>query len=445
MKSNEILHALRLIKSKETINFCSKLSSIFCFIQSIKADIKEAAIVESGLTINQYGKLMPLAVITKQYKAHKLNNYTHYDKEMQELQKQIDNLYSEKRNANDLLWKKRKNKDNSKLENEISALETEIKQLTENKETLWNNEQARLETLSFTVEEMIQELNLFAGDRILIETTQGIYSFYVPVDNSFYYELCRLLNIECKIKDVAVDYEKTIVNTITFDATAFKAMATACKFISKDGLRPVMQHVCLAFENNTLEIVATDAHRLYMSKKVVSSQVERLEILISEKTAKELSKIKGIGELHILPEGEIMVNGNVYSTFTDRNFVDYRVVVPEYDKAMQFDRVTFIDNCKMVLPHANKSTAQITLHLNGSIAMHTQDVDFSFESDVSMPYISKEFKDTDIAFNGNFLIECLSIFKDENIKMLSNGISTQASIFTNDNDTVLIMPLMLNQ
>lgn len=96
------------------------------------------------------------------------------------------------------------------------------------------------------------------------------------------------------------------------------------------------------------------------------------------------------------------------------------------------------------MPYSNKFTSQVNFHINGSIALHSQDVDFSFECNADMPYISKNIPDTDIAFNGKMLNECLSIFKDSTLKFKTDGKSTQAGIFTNDTDTVLIMPLMLN-
>ena len=103
-----------------------------------------------------------------------------------------------------------------------------------------------------------------------------------------------------------------------------------------------------------------------------------------------------------------------------------------------------IANVKKLLPYSNKSTGQVNLHLNGSIAMHCEDVDFSFRCDADMPYLSKIFDDTDIAFNGKFLNTCLTTFKEENVKMFTDGSSTKAAIFTNDTDNVLLMPLMLN-
>ena len=73
-----------------------------------------------------------------------------------------------------------------------------------------------------------------------------------------------------------------------------------------------------------------------------------------------------------------------------------------------------------------------------------QDVDFSLESKAQMNYLKKTCPDTDIAFNGQFLVTAMAAFKEDKIKMFTDGKSTQAAIFTNQKDNVLIMPLMLN-
>ena len=61
-----------------------------------------------------------------------------------------------------------------------------------------------------------------------------------------------------------------------------------------------------------------------------------------------------------------------------------------------------------------------------------------------MPYLTKNFVDTDIAFNGKFLLDAMGIFKDKTIKMYSEGQSRKATIFSNGTDKVLLMPYLIN-
>jgi DNA polymerase III sliding clamp (beta) subunit (PCNA family) len=76
--------------------------------------------------------------------------------------------------------------------------------------------------------------------------------------------------------------------------------------------------------------------------------------------------------------------------------------------------------------------------------MSASDIDFGFECAKEMSYINKNFIDTDIAFNGKFLIEGLNIFKSKEISMYSEGNPSKAAIFTDEVETVLLMPLLLN-
>lgn len=127
------------------------------------------------------------------------------------------------------------------------------------------------------------------------------------------------------------------------------------------------------------------------------------------------------------------------------NYPDYLAVIPNYSEYMQFDRVQFIDLLKNVLPAADRTTNQVKLHLNGQIDMSCKDVDFETESKAYMYYNSKNFKDVDIAFNGKLLQTTLKYLPGKNIKMWQHGENTRSAIFEGENsDCVLVMPQRLN-
>lgn len=270
----------------------------------------------------------------------------------------------------------------------------------------------------------------------------GSYKFALPLHNDFYYYFLSLIGAGESKPAVKVE----ILDTITIDPAIFKSMDKAIKFVSKDELRPGMTCVCINMEGYKVEVVSTDAHRLFQSAKFECSQAERLQLLISSKDAKELSKMKftdAITEINILKNNQIEIAGKIIDIL-EANFPDYKVVIPEYDTYMEFNKEQFVSNVKQVLPFANKVTSQVTFHLNGSIALNAQDVDFSFESNKEMPYLTKNFVDTDIAFNGKFLIDAMGIFKDKTVKMYSEGQSRKAAIFSNGTDKVLLMPYLIN-
>lgn len=279
--------------------------------------------------------------------------------------------------------------------------------------------------------------------QVEISHNSGCYKFPFPINN-------RLYNVIAGMAGQPVNETKkevVIIKTTMVDSAILKYFDKAAKFISKDDLRPVMQQVCIAFENYQCEVVGTDAHRLFLSPKFGSSEKDSTKLLVSEKAAKTIAKMKpetDLCEIHLLADNKIQIEGQIFDLFTDRYYVDYRCVMPDYKKYMEFDRQRLIDNVNKVKVYANKCTQQVTFHLNGSISLHSQDVDFSFEGDADMPYITKQFPDTDIAFNGKFLNECLAVFKNKTVKMFTDGSSNKGVLLTNDVDTVLLMPLLIN-
>lgn len=297
------------------------------------------------------------------------------------------------------------------------------------------------------------------ADIFKVETAYSSYSFAVPVQNNFYLELCTLLDIEAKFEPLKCEL-KPFMQIVTYPEI-LDAIKKAAKFVSKDYLRPSMQHICFDFSNKGLQIVATDTHRLYYShhfngevwkegfnKYIDFSICDPFQLLLTPESIKTLCSVKpdynNAVEINCYEGGKATFNGIAIEFETEFNYVQYKVVIPEYKTKMQFNRKQMIESVTTVSKSANKSTEQVNFHLNGNIQLSAQDVDFGYESSLAMPYISKDFKDTDIAFNGRFMVEALKAFNSTEISMYSEGIPTKASIFTDGSDNVLLMPLLMN-
>jgi len=281
------------------------------------------------------------------------------------------------------------------------------------------------------------------GCKLIVETVTGLYSFCIPIDNEFYYAVCLLLGIEFEAKEAA---KKDVVRRfITVDGV-LDSIRKAARFMSTDPMHPSMQCVCLDFSNEGLQVIATDCYRMYYSKPVNAvGYSEPFQLLIDPESAKTLGKLKSQNKsLHIVvySDNTASINGVKVGLVTDHTFPKYKTILPDYKKSMEFDRVKFIANVKKVLPYANKATNMVNFHLNGTIAMKCEDVDGNFECDAEMCYISKNFPDTDISFNGKFMTDGLGIFKDTTLKMLSHGDNYKPTIFTNDTDSVLLLPMI---
>ena len=273
----------------------------------------------------------------------------------------------------------------------------------------------------------------------------GFYSFVIPANNDFYFAVCELLNI-----NVSKFETKEIVTDFYADAAILEAIKKAKNFVSKDYLRPAFTGVLLHIVNDKLKVVATDAHKLYYSKQfdiVGYSQIKELKLIIDSAIFEKLKLIKVEDYLTIgYNENSIFING-IECSLIDATYPDYERVIPNYEQAMVFNNESMQGLCKKLLPYCNKATNQLVFHLNGSIAASSQDVDFSFESESSIQYVSKQFNDLDISFNGKFLLTTLQVFeKKANVKMLHDAINnTKGAVFTNDIESVLLMPLSLHK
>jgi DNA polymerase III sliding clamp (beta) subunit (PCNA family) len=445
MKTNEILTALKLQKNRETTAFAAKLAMLFEFVKVNQSDIKDAAIVETDLNINDNGKVLSNEEITKQYKDQLLNSYRWHCPEIESLTKEVSRL-------NDIVfnhtWRKEKKNKNAKAI--IEKSNTEIAELSHKILHYLHCEKLRIDALSFEIEFIREEMYLLKGCKVLIDTTKGIYSFVVPVQNKFFYALCDLLKLvyapESKVKP-------EIKKTIVICNTVFKSIRKAMQFVSHDDLRPAMTGIYLSFEDYKCKVVATNAHYLFYSEPHTlfldadeySKPFEEYGLIIAPSAFKKIAALKVFNclKIEIIDECNALAN-DIEIELIDAKFPDYKVVIPEYKTYMSFERKDLINAVKEVEPAANKSTSQVTFHLNGNIELNAQDVDFGFENNQRLNYLYKDFEDMDIAFDSRLLKTCLNAFEESDLKMYSGSQNTKAVLFTNDKDTALLMPLMLS-
>ena len=274
----------------------------------------------------------------------------------------------------------------------------------------------------------------------------GEYNIHIPVNCKFY----SAFMAEIGVNTFEAANNTEVIEKIEVPASIIGKIGKAIPYITKDDLRPVFRNVCIEFEGENCRVIATDAHVLYLSEKIVvpGNSGQRGEYLINATDAKKIGKIKTKEKtitFEILAGDMVRIAGIECKLFTSAKFPDYRVVIPEYEGKMVFEREQFTAGVKKVLPFSNKYTSQIVFHLNGSIGMKAMDVDFAFECEAEMPYQEKTFEDTDISFNGKYLLQIMDTFKKSNsITMLSDGQPTRSGLFTDGIDTVLAMPLLIS-
>lgn len=270
----------------------------------------------------------------------------------------------------------------------------------------------------------------------------GSYSFLVPTGNKFHSSVLQLLGLEKQA--LKVQENKQVVHTYHIEAPVADAIRRAKIFTSKDDLRPAMKCVSIEIEKNKVCIIATDAHRLFMSKSYdVTGPKKFSRYLIPADQIKKIPAVKdGSFEFTVYGDGSASFLGATYQMLESDRFPNWKMVVPEYKKRMIMDRENLISAIKQVIPYTNKITTQVNMIVaRGEINLTGQDVDFSFESGVRMAYTTKEMNDFLIGFNGKFLLTALGAFKNQWVSMYTNGNKDRAGLFSDGTDTVLLMPL----
>lgn len=328
--------------------------------------------------------------------------------------------------------------------------------------------------------EMIENPVFTADKNFAVNVEEGKRKIKVTGENPENFPLIPLYNTA---KENSVGIGK-------FDKMDY--LEEAMCFVSKDELRPAMTGVYFEAAGKKYGmIVATDAHRLFYKKISPLSE----SFILPKKSAKVLLAFGGEWTITSNKENYIAFTREdglkVVSRVIDVKFPDYKVVVPKDEPNVKMFAAPdiLLRELKNASKFANRSTNQVTFHLNGVCTLSSQDVDFGeeYKSEVSAvefgfhpdfdpgylyegkPIEIKEdlgvivkirnlgdFQDTEImkdaltkapkelmiAFNGVFLQEILHKLPKDEAAEFHFWSSTKATVI---NGCYLVMPLMLNQ
>lgn len=269
--------------------------------------------------------------------------------------------------------------------------------------------------------------------KINIVAATGTYSITVPdvLVNDFLHAM--------GVKMVQKELSELPTSVILLDSDIAPLIKNAAKFVGKDDMRPQMMCVCLTLRNGLLSIAATDAHRLYYSNWIGCGYKGKDKKVLIEG---DYNAVKNASSIDFYADGTVSIGGVVF-TLPDDRFPEYEAIIPQYEAYMEFDKKEFVKLVKGALKTTNKCTNQINFHLNGQIDINSVDLDFERESNFGMSYDFKNFKDTDISFDGKRLLSCLSVIPDAKVKMFTDGIPTRAVLINGTDADVLLMPIQI--
>ena len=277
--------------------------------------------------------------------------------------------------------------------------------------------------------------------KIRVKTVSGDYAFDLPTNNDFYTCLCDLLGLE-----IVKTQKVKAIETIQIQGDLMPYIKKALAFVSHDDLSPAMTCVCLDFSDGWVNCVSTDAHRLYLSPKFKTDFQGEKQILLADLKAAEIKASKDIECITLVEtfEGNKGQINGVKFNILDARYPDYKAVIPQdYENTMLIDSQTLQNSIKSVYSLSNKSTSQVNISIGENLKFQCQDVDFCFEGETECNYLHNTIPDMQIGFNARFLLECLRELKST-VLAIELSTPTKAALIKNEKETILLMPLMLN-
>ena len=224
---------------------------------------------------------------------------------------------------------------------------------------------------------------------------------------------------------------------------------------ANDELRPVMNGIYFDLTADALAIVASDGHKLVLSKNFTIKSESPSAFNLPKKPASLLKNILSKdGDDAIIKfddrSAEIQfTDGVMRCRLIDGRYPNYNSVIPNNPNEVTVDRRGLQSALRRVLPFASESSQLIRFHIeSGRFEVSSEDIDFSTSA---KEQLSCEYNGSPISigFKGSSLMEILSNLTSDNI-IIQRADPSRAGIIVpaeqpeNEDILMLIMPMLLN-
>lgn len=225
-----------------------------------------------------------------------------------------------------------------------------------------------------------------------------------------------------------------------------------------DELRPVMNGINIAISPEEIVFVATDAHRLALSRNSRINVPQSASFILPKKPANLLKNILPHDpEISVKVEFDrknaiiTMPRHTVVCRLIEGNYPNYNAVIPKDNpNKVLVDRAELVNTIKRVSVCSNQANQLIKLSLgNGNINLSAQDIDYaaSAEDNISCNY---EGAPIEIGFRSSFLLDLLGNVHSPEVS-IELADSTRPGLFFPSEETaegssllMLLMPMMIN-
>lgn len=263
-----------------------------------------------------------------------------------------------------------------------------------------------------------------------IETDQGSYEMLAQQPDNF----PDLPDVD---PDTAIE-----VGDLIDEGIARTSFATA-----DDALRPAMEGMLLEPNGERSYAVATDGHRL--SRLRLDLDIAGPNLILPNDALSMMERIDGsllqVGPDHVVLRSE---GAAVYTRVIDETYPNYESVIPDNDDTMEVRREELLGAVKRAGIYTSSMTNQIRLTVSPDhLVVEGEDVERSSESEETVPCNYDGDEPLEIGFNSQYLQEVLSVTESEQVRfeLSSPNRAAVARPVGNDDLTLLIMPVMLNE
>ena len=250
--------------------------------------------------------------------------------------------------------------------------------------------------------------------------------------------------------------------SVELDAQRFRDAVNLVEFAAAtDESRPILAGVLTRFDGDTLMLASSDGFRMAVNESPLDQPVsERVDIIVPARAYRELSRIIGDFDepihLAVTPNGSQVLarlgDTEWVSRLIDGTFPDIKQIVPrEFGTRVDMSRESLLNAVRRAGYFARENNEVVRFNVQpgdddlspGSIEISANAAERgnsqSFvDASVSGPAIQ-------IAFNGRYIIEVLSVLKHGQVMLGMNG-TNQAGVLKpsgSDSYSHVIMPMVI--
>ena len=280
------------------------------------------------------------------------------------------------------------------------------------------------------------------GDTYAIKIVyqNGLYNF--TGQNAEEYPRTQAMNDACTTISLPTE--------VLIDNISRSLFATA-----NDELRPVMNGIYFDLTPESLNIVASDGHKLVRNKNFTIKSDTPAAFDLPKKPATLLKNIlsREEGDVTIKfdeKSAEILfTDGSLRCILYEGKYPSYNSVIPNNPNEVTVDRRALISALRRVMPFASESSQLVRLKIdNNHMEVSSEDVDFATSAKEQLVCESNN-TNMSIGFKGSSLQEILNNLSSEQVIIqLADpsraGIIVPAEQPENEDVLMLLMPMLLN-